>query len=73
MLFSANAWPGIADGSIQSCDPKLTAFAIAGALNGICVWYKPKGPLSPEEIATHFARTLTRGLAAKRSRLAAAR
>src|SRR3954447_25467188 len=29
---------GIADGSIESCDPKLAAFAIAGALNGICLW-----------------------------------
>jgi AcrR family transcriptional regulator len=56
---------GIADGSIGPCDPKLTAFAIAGALNGICVWYEPRGPLSPEEIANHFVRTLTLGLAAR--------
>jgi AcrR family transcriptional regulator len=55
---------GIADGSIAPCDPKLAAFAIAGALNGICVWYEPHGPLSPEEIAAQFVRTLTRGLAA---------
>jgi AcrR family transcriptional regulator len=57
---------GIADGSIGACDPKLSTFAIAGALNGICVWYEPNGPLSPEEIANHFVRTLTRGLAAER-------
>src|SRR5215471_18707449 len=38
---------GIVDGSIGPCDPKLAAFAIAGALNWICVWYEPKGPLSP--------------------------
>ena len=56
---------GIADGSIAAADPKLSAFAIAGALNWICVWYEPEGPLSPEEIATQFARTLTEGLAAK--------
>jgi len=62
---------GIADGSIEPCDSKLAAFAIAGALNGICVWYEPKGPLSPEEIATHFARTLTVGLAVKRPRAVA--
>jgi len=55
---------GVADGSIGPCDPKITAFAIAGALNWICVWYEPKGPLSPEEIAAQFVRTLTRGLAA---------
>src|SRR5215831_20638427 len=57
---------GIADGSITQCDPKIAAFSIAGALNWICVWYEPKGPLSAEEIATQFARTLTQGLAAQR-------
>ena len=55
---------GIHDGSIAPCDPKLAAFAIAGALNWICVWYEPKGPLAPEEIAAQFVRTLTRGLVA---------
>jgi AcrR family transcriptional regulator len=54
---------GIEDGSIAPCDPKLAAFAIAGAVNWICMWYEPEGALSPEEIATQFARTLTRGLA----------
>ncbi len=53
---------GMADGSIAACDPKLAAFAIAGALNSICVWYEPAGPRTPEEIATEFARVLTRGL-----------
>lgn len=57
---------GVTDGSIGPCDPKLAAFAIAGALNWICVWYEPKGPLSPEEIAAQFVQTLTRGLAAGR-------
>lgn len=56
---------GIADGSIAPCDPKLAAFSIAGALNWICVWYEPQGPLAPEQIATQFARTLTQGLAGK--------
>ena len=55
---------GIDDGTITPCDPKIAAFSIAGALNWICVWYEPRGPLSPEEIATQFVRTLTRGLAA---------
>jgi AcrR family transcriptional regulator len=53
---------GLADGSIAPCDPKLAAFAIAGALNWICIWYQAKGPNSPEEIAAHFVRTLTLGL-----------
>jgi AcrR family transcriptional regulator len=53
----------LADGSIAPCDAKLAAFSIAGALNWICHWYEPEGGLPPEEIAVHFARTLTRGLA----------
>jgi AcrR family transcriptional regulator len=59
---------GVGDGSIASVDPKLAAFAIAGALNWICIWYEPEGPLSPTEIAAHFAQTLTRGLAARSQR-----
>jgi AcrR family transcriptional regulator len=66
---------GIGDGTIARCDVKLAAFAIAGALNWICVWYEPRGQRSPEEIATQFARTLTQGIAAPkravRSRAAA--
>jgi AcrR family transcriptional regulator len=57
---------GIADGSITPCDPKIAAFSIAGAVNWICIWYQPDGPLSAKEIATQFTRTLTRGLASRR-------
>jgi AcrR family transcriptional regulator len=59
---------GMADGSIAACDPKIAAFCLAGALNWICIWYEPRGPLSAEEIATQFARTLTQGLATRRRR-----
>ena len=54
---------GIDDGSIAPCDAKIAAFAIAGALNWIGMWYEPEGALSPEEIASQFAQTLTEGLA----------
>jgi AcrR family transcriptional regulator len=59
---------GMEDGSITPCDPKIAAFAIAGALNWICQWYEPEGALSAEEIASQFARTLTQGLARSRRR-----
>ena len=59
---------GIEDGSITPCDPKIAAFAIAGAVNWICQWYEPEGPLSAEEIASQFARTLTQGLARSNAR-----
>ncbi|MCL4402657.1 MAG: TetR/AcrR family transcriptional regulator [Acidobacteria bacterium] len=60
---------GIKDGSIGPCDVKLAAFAIAGAVNWICMWYQPEGPQSPEEIASQFAWTLTQGLAKNRRRV----
>lgn len=60
---------GIEDGSIKDCNPKLAAFAAAGAINWIGTWYRPDGGLSGESIATGFAELLTRGLA-RRDRVA---
>ena len=59
---------GIADGSVTPCDPRMAAFSTAGAVNWICMWYKPEGPLTPEQIAAEFSRMLTHGLAARRRR-----
>jgi AcrR family transcriptional regulator len=53
---------GIADGSVRDCDPKMTAFALAGALNGIGHWYRADEPLTPAEIATRFLELFERGL-----------
>jgi AcrR family transcriptional regulator len=57
---------GISDGSIQACDPKMTAFAIAGALNWIAHWYRADQSLSPAEIAVAFISTFFAGLEAKK-------
>jgi AcrR family transcriptional regulator len=53
---------GIEDGSISPCNPKLVSFAIAGAINWIGSWYRPDGALSPCEIASEYARIITKGL-----------
>jgi len=53
---------GIEDGSIQPCDPKITAFALAGALNWIAHWYRPGQPLSPSEVADGFVAMFENGL-----------
>jgi AcrR family transcriptional regulator len=53
---------GMADGSIRRCDPKMTAFALAGALNWIGHWYRGGEPLTPEQIAGHFIELLDNGL-----------
>jgi AcrR family transcriptional regulator len=54
---------GLADGSIAVGDPKLAAFAIAGALNWIAHWYRPGRSLSPAQVADAFVQFLENGLA----------
>jgi AcrR family transcriptional regulator len=53
---------GIRDGAIAECDPKLAAFTIAGALNGIARWYQTGGPLDPRHIAEITVNQLVEGL-----------
>ncbi len=53
---------GIDDGTIRPCDVKLTAFAIAGAVNSLALWFEPRGALTAEQVAQAFAKTLTDGL-----------
>ena len=53
---------GIAEGSLQPCDPKIAAFMIAGALSWIGRWYRPDGEYSPEEIATQCIAMLRDGI-----------
>jgi len=53
---------GVDDGSISPCDPKLTAFAMAGALNWIAHWYRPDQAMSADEIAAAFVMFFEQGL-----------
>ena len=53
---------GIADGSITRCDPKITAFALAGAMNWIAHWHRADAELTPEQIADRFLSTFVNGL-----------
>lgn len=53
---------GIEDGSIRPCDPKIAAFAAAGALSWIARWYDPRGPLNPEELADQMIDLLVNGV-----------
>jgi AcrR family transcriptional regulator len=64
---------GIVDGSVAVEDPKLAAFAIAGALNWIAHWYRAGRSLSPEQVADAFVRLLENGLAPRASAGPAAR
>jgi AcrR family transcriptional regulator len=53
---------GMDDGSIASCDPKITAFAMAGALNWIAHWYRADQAMSAAEVADAFVDFLEHGL-----------
>lgn len=57
---------GMADGSIEPCDPKMTAFAMAGALNWIAHWYREDQPMSPDQLAEQFVLVFERGLLPRR-------
>jgi AcrR family transcriptional regulator len=53
---------GVQDGSIEPCDPKMTAFALAGSLNWIAHWYKEDQTMTPAEIADAFISVFDNGL-----------
>lgn len=54
---------GMEDGSIRACDPKMAAFALAGALNWIAHWHRGRDALTPAEIAARFIDLFDLGLA----------
>jgi AcrR family transcriptional regulator len=53
---------GAQDGSIDTHDPKMTAFALAGALNWIAHWYRENQSMTAAEIAEAFVRIFNFGL-----------
>lgn len=53
---------GVAEGSIEPCDPKITAFVIAGALSWIGRWYQPNGEYTAEQVAQQCIATLCGGV-----------
>ncbi len=53
---------GVEEGSVAPCDPKITAFVIAGALSWIRRWYQPGGQYPAEEVARQCIETLMGGV-----------
>jgi AcrR family transcriptional regulator len=53
---------GVQDGSIQPCDPKMAAFALAGALNWIAHWYREDRSLTGAQIADAFVTIFEAGM-----------
>jgi AcrR family transcriptional regulator len=64
MLFREILREGIASGVFRAdLDVPLITRFILTALNGVAIWYHPKGPLSPDQIAEAFSDWAARGLA----------
>ncbi|MFT3663871.1 TetR/AcrR family transcriptional regulator [Piscinibacter sp.] len=53
---------GVEEGSLAPCDPKVTAFVIAGALSWIARWYRPDGDYDAGQIAQRCVQTLLAGV-----------
>jgi AcrR family transcriptional regulator len=53
---------GIEAGELRPVDPKLTAFAILGIGQSVGRWYRPDGPLTPEQIAAQYVDLILAGL-----------
>ncbi|HLT26739.1 MAG TPA: TetR/AcrR family transcriptional regulator [Zeimonas sp.] len=53
---------GIADGTIEPCNPKLAVFWFMSAINGIPRWFRSDGELTGAEIAKAFVQFLVGGL-----------
>ncbi len=53
---------GIEAGELRPVDPKLTAFAILGIGHSVGRWYRPDGPLTPEQIAEQYVDFILAGL-----------
>jgi AcrR family transcriptional regulator len=64
---------GIQDGSIHPCDPKMTAFALAGALNWIAHWYRENQSMTGAQIADAFVTIFENGLRPRAAASAARR
>ena len=53
---------GVAAGELCAPDSKLSAVFILSAMNAIAHWYRPDGPLGPDELAGHYAGLFLGGL-----------
>ena len=53
---------GVEEGALAPCDPKMTAFVIAGALSWIARWYQPGGEYTAEQVAEQCIGTLMNGV-----------
>ena len=57
---------GVADGSFEAADPKITAWAILAVGTSTSTWFRPDGRLQLDDIATLYTDLVLNGLASGR-------
>lgn len=67
-LFKSVAYEGVEDGSIKAPDVSIAIKAALGALNWICIWYRPRSGETEDDrliLAEKIVDTIMHGLAAE--------
>jgi TetR/AcrR family transcriptional regulator, cholesterol catabolism regulator len=58
-------WDGIVSDLPGASDRRFARLLVLSAANWTYTWYRPEGPLTPEEVADRFTDLLLAGLGAK--------
>lgn len=53
---------GAAEGAFQVTEPKVATYAIISMLTGICMWYRPGGRLSQDELVSIYTGLVVDGV-----------
>lgn len=53
---------GAAQGAFKVVDPRVSTYAIISMLTGICMWYRPEGRLSQDELVAIYTDLVTSGV-----------
>lgn len=62
----------IEEGTLTPRDPKITSFALAGAISWIGRWYRPDGGLTGPQIATQIIQLLVEGMCSEQGKVSLA-
>lgn len=61
-LFRSIVAEGTAAGQFRPVDDKFASLLALSAVNWLYQWYRPDGPLTPDEVADQFSDLIVRGL-----------
>jgi AcrR family transcriptional regulator len=62
LLWAETIDRGVASGAFHTDQPAVTRLALLEMCSGVARWYSPRGPLTLEQLATHYAQLAMRVL-----------